>query len=188
MNQCRDNLLQVPCKIILMTGRIASLSKNNYRGWCRCSKGSNLFFFSLVLYMAFITTVSETWSARIWIPFGFKGFLPVEVEGVQTKSQKYTSNLCKAMADFHGWILLLFQWWCLSPRITSFNDKESVWREGKAGTHITLQFLAFLRMFDLGTVCHTCELQSISLLSVLFLIKIHLKRGETEIITAFLKG
>lgn len=42
-------------------------------------------------------------------------------------------------------------------------------RQIQSRTHITLKFLAFLGMLDLRTVRHTGELQSISLLPVLFL-------------------
>lgn len=50
-------------------------------------------------------------------------------------------------------------------------------------TYITLQFLAFLGMLDLRTVCHTGELQSINLLSVFFLDEI--KSGYTKVAVTF---
>lgn len=56
-------------------------------------------------------------------------------------------------------------------------------RQIQSKTHITLQFLAFLGMFDLRTVSHTGELQSISLLSVLFLDQI--KADYTNVTTIF---
>lgn len=56
-------------------------------------------------------------------------------------------------------------------------------RQIQSRTHITLQFLAFLGMFDLRTVSHTGELQSISLLSVLFLDQI--KAGYTKVVIIF---
>lgn len=56
-------------------------------------------------------------------------------------------------------------------------------RQIQSRTHITLQFLAFLGMLDLRTVSHTGELQSISLLSVLFLHQI--KAGYTKVSTIF---
>lgn len=54
------------------------------------------------MYMAFITIVSETWSARLLTTFGFKGFLPVEGEGVQknlrSTPQPYTKQQKMLMA------------------------------------------------------------------------------------------
>lgn len=55
----------------------------------------------------------------------------------------------------------------------------------KRRTHITLQFLAFLGMFDVRTVSHTGEFQSISLLSVFFLDQIKASYTKAAAIFAF---
>ena len=69
------------------------------------------------------------------------------------------------------------------PEIISFIIKRKTFV--KRRTHITLQFLAFLGMFDVRAVSHTGEFQSINLLSVFFLDQIRASYTNAAAIFTF---
>lgn len=94
------------------------------------------------------------------------------------KTLRHKSQEISYTETFHDWAVFHHH-----PQCTSLwkESKLPAKRQIQSRTHITLQFLAFLGMLDLRTVSHTGELQSVSLLSVLFLHQI--KTGYTKVYT-----